>query len=109
MLIFVKAHYLPRILSGQKTATIRAWRSCRMQAGAPLVFNGRVHARLTRIVVGRLSTLTREDLAASGFTSRPAFLRAWREHYPTAARDAPCVVLYFVVDPAPAIREGRDS
>ena len=95
MLLFIKAHYLTRILAGEKTATIRPWRSCKLKPGDVLSFNGKVRAPLVRVTLCRLDTLTDAHIAADGFPSRAAFLRAYRSHYPSATKTAPCCVLEF--------------
>lgn len=95
----MKAHYLPLIERGEKTATIRPWRTCTLQPGAVLSFNGKLRARLVRATLCTLDTVTDTHIAADGFPSRAAFLRAYRSHYPTVARNAPCCVLEFTVSP----------
>ncbi len=95
MLIFVKGHYLSLIVSGQKTTTIRPWRTCKLQPGDALLFNGRVKVLLTRVVQTTFGALTDADALADGFSSRVDLLHALREHYPNRAVDTPCVVLHF--------------
>jgi hypothetical protein len=97
VLLFVKARYLPRIQRGEKTATIRPWRTCSLQPGARLSFNGKLRARLVRVTLCTLNTVSDAHIAADGFPSRAAFRRAYRSHYPTAARNAPCCVLEFAL------------
>jgi hypothetical protein len=95
MLIFVKGHYLARIASGQKTTTIRPWKTCKLKPGAVLSFNGKVRTVVTRVEQRRLGDLTDADARADGFDSCREFRRAFREHYPATSADALVWVLTF--------------
>jgi hypothetical protein len=99
VLIFVKGEYLDQIKRGEKTATLRPWKTCRMKPGDPLVFNGKVHATLTRVVQRELGTLSAADIQAEGFATREDFRRAVRRLYPTLTSTSPCVVLHFRLSP----------
>lgn len=95
MLIFVKGHYLELIRQGLKTTTIRPWKVCRLKPGAVLSFNGRVRARLLSVSQVPLSAIDDQAARADGFTSRRAFLKAFRTHYPAIAEDAQVWILSF--------------
>jgi ASC-1-like (ASCH) protein len=94
MLIFVKGCYEGLIAAGEKTTTVRLWKSCRLQPGDPLSFNGRVRATITAVEQRRLGDLDDRDALADGFPSQSAFRRAFREYYPLASLDSPVTVLH---------------
>lgn len=82
MLIFVKAPYLARITSRQKTSTIRPWRTCTLTVGSRLLFNGKYPVTLTAVEHRRLGDLDDTDAIADGFASRRALRAALRAHFP---------------------------
>lgn len=97
MLLFVKGPALAQIAAGQKTATIRPWRKCKLQPGTVLSFNGRVRVVLTRVEFSTLDALSVASARAAGFPSRAACQRQLHALYPTLASAAPCVVLHFAL------------
>lgn len=95
MLIFVKGHYLPLIASGQKTTTIRTWKTCKLTVGSPLSFNGKIRVQLTHVEARRLGDLTDADARADGFATLDDFRDAFHHHYPAASADTRVWVLRF--------------
>jgi hypothetical protein len=95
MLIYIKGHYLPLIVDGRKTTTMRPWKTCTLQRGRTLTFNGRVRVTLTKVEQRRLLDLTDDDARADGHTDRYDLRRAFRRHYPTSSRDVRVWVLTF--------------
>lgn len=96
MLIFVKGHYLPLIASGQKTTTIRAWKTCRLLPGSSLSFNGKIRVALTQVEQTRLGALTDADAVADGFTTLADFTHAFHACYPRATAETSVFVLHFL-------------
>jgi len=97
MLIFVKGVYLARIASGEKTTTIRPWRTCTLRVGTVLSFNGKIRVVLTKLEHRRVRELSDQDARADGFPSRAALRAALRSHYPTLTLDRRVWVLHFAV------------
>jgi hypothetical protein len=95
MLIFVKGHYVALIADGRKTTTIRPWKTCKLRPGAVLSFNGRLRARLTAAVPGRLGDVTAADARADGFATLREFRAAFLAHYPASTDDTPIWTLHF--------------
>lgn len=95
MLMFVKGPYLRQILRGEKTSTIRPWKTCTLAPGDVLMFNGRIRAVITRVVKCTLRDITEDQSRADGFDSRRAFREAFQTIYPDVTLDSPVVVLSF--------------
>lgn len=95
MLLFLKGHYLPLIASGQKTTTIRAWKTCKLERGSSLSFNGKMRVTLTRVEQRRLGDLTDDDARADGFATCADFQHAFRSYYPAATDDTIVSILHF--------------
>jgi hypothetical protein len=104
MLLFLKAPYLARVRSGQKTTTIRPWKTCRLVAGDLLHFptggnvrGSQVVARITDVRRVRFGDLTAADARRDGFPTLRALRAAFAAIYPAVTLDTPVVVLAFVV------------
>ncbi|MEN6406820.1 MAG: ASCH domain-containing protein [Thermoguttaceae bacterium] len=68
MLLF-KKKFLPAILAGQKTQTIRLWKTRRMRAGQRSYIPGVGPIRITAVDPVELSELTDADARPDGFDS----------------------------------------
>jgi hypothetical protein len=68
MLLFQK-RFLPAIRSGQKTQTIRLWKSRRMRAGQRSYIPGAGYIRVTAVDEVALESLTDEDAVPDGFAT----------------------------------------
>jgi hypothetical protein len=105
VLLFVKAPLLARIQRGQKTTTIRPWKTCRLVAGDLLHFptggnvrGSQVVARITDVRRARFGDLTAADARRDGFPTLRALREAFAAIYPALDLDAASVVvLTFVV------------
>jgi hypothetical protein len=104
VLLFVKAPLLARIQRGQKTTTIRPWKTCRLVAGDLLHFptggnvrGSQVVARITDVRRARFGDLTAADARRDGFPTLRALRAAFAAIYPALTLDASVVVLTFVV------------
>ena len=95
MLIFLKGYYLPLIVDGRKTTTLRPWKTCTLRRGRTMTFNGRVRVTLTKVEQRRLLDLTDDDARANGQADRYDLRRAFRRHYPDLPRDVRVWVLTF--------------
>ena len=68
MLLF-KKKFVPAILAGQKTQTIRLWKTCRMRTGQRSFIPGVGPIRITAVEPVELSELTDADARPDGFES----------------------------------------
>ncbi len=81
MLLF-KKRFLPAILSGRKTQTIRLWKHRRMRSGQRSYIPGvgRIHVEAVEEI--KLTDLTDEDAQADGFDSADALRTELLRIYP---------------------------
>jgi len=87
MLLF-KKKFLPAILCGEKTQTIRMWKHCRMRAGQRSYIPGAGYIRIESIdLVDDLDTLTEEDAKRDGFESVELLRAEIEQLYPSASED----------------------
>lgn len=81
MLLF-KKKFLPAIRSGEKTQTIRLWKSRRMRVGQRSYIPGVGHILLTAVDEVNLAELTDDDARPDGFPSADALRAELAQLYP---------------------------
>jgi hypothetical protein len=81
MLLF-KKKFLPAILSGQKTQTIRLWKFRRMRAGQRSYIPGAGHIRVVAVDEVELVQLTDADALPDGFETADALRAEIAQLYP---------------------------
>lgn len=74
MLLF-KKKFLPAILAGEKTQTIRLWDACRMRSGQRSYIPGAGYIRVHSVEPVELASLTDADAVPDGFPTAEALQR----------------------------------
>ena len=80
MLLF-KKKFLPAILQGEKTQTIRLWKWRMMRAGQRSYIPGAGYIRIDQVEQVRLEDLTDEDAIPDGFATADALRTEINEIY----------------------------
>ena len=80
MLLF-KKKFLPAILQGEKTQTIRLWKWRMMRAGQRSYIPGAGYIRIDQVEQVRLEELTDEDAIPDGFATADALRTEINEIY----------------------------
>lgn len=101
MIIFVKGPLADLIASGEKTSTIRPWKTCALEPGRVLLINNRLPVVLTRVEFAAIRELSADQVRADGFASRHALREALAACYPTRTfdDDTRVCVLHFLRPP----------
>ncbi len=86
MLLF-KKKFLPAILSGEKTQTIRLWKHRRMRAGQRSYIPGVGYIRVTQVEEVQLKELTDADARPDGFATADALRAEIAQLYPEQLAD----------------------
>ncbi len=86
MLLF-KKKFLPAILSGEKTQTIRLWKHRRMRAGQRSYIPGVGYIRVTQVEEVQLEELTDADARPDGFATADALRAEIADLYPEQLAD----------------------
>ena len=81
MLLF-KKRFLPAILAGSKTQTVRLWQHRRMKAGQRSYIPGAGYICVLAVDPINLADLDQQDAAADGFPSADALRREIANLYP---------------------------
>lgn len=100
MLLF-KKRFLPAILSGQKTQTIRLWKYARMRGGQRSYIPGAGYIRVTAVDEVRLDDLTDEDACRDGFETAQQLRSEIALLYPQQLAEGHRVyrILFYVLPP----------
>jgi hypothetical protein len=86
MLLF-KKKFLPAILSGEKTQTIRLWKYRRMRSGQRSYIPGAGYIRLTKVEEVRLEDLDDGDARPDGFETADQLRAEIARLYPGQSGD----------------------
>ena len=86
MLLF-KKKFLPAILAGQKTQTIRLWKYRRMRPGQRSYIPGAGYIRLTKVEEVQLDALTDDDARPDGFETADELRAEIARLYPRQLAD----------------------
>ena len=81
MLLF-KKKFLPAILAGEKTQTIRLWRRRQLRAGQASYIPGAGYIRILAVEPTELDALTDADAVPDGFVSAVALRTEIEQLYP---------------------------
>jgi hypothetical protein len=85
--ILFKRQFISAIRRGDKTTTLRKWKSCRLSAGSRAFAPGIGWLKIVSCEEIKLKNLTAEDAQADGFASLRELLTALRQIYPDHRTD----------------------
>jgi hypothetical protein len=88
--ILFKRQFISAIRCGEKTTTLRRWKSCRLSAGSRAFAPGVGWLKILSCREINLKDLTAGDAQADGFASLSELLSALRQIYPNHKTDGRC-------------------
>lgn len=86
-MLFFKKKFLPAIIDGKKTQTIRIWKYRRLKSGQRSYIPGAGYIRIDSIETVDLAALTDADALPDGFETAEALLAEIATLYPEGMRE----------------------